>query len=143
MTDNLTKDQRRKNMQAIRSSNTKMEKFVAKELWTRGYRFRKNVKDLIGKPDIAIKKYKVVIFLDSCFWHGCKEHFIFPKSNTEYWMSKISRNIQRDQQVNDYYSKSGWHILRVWEHEVKSDKLMAVNKIALFIDEYKNAYRIK
>lgn len=137
MTDNLTEAQRRKNMQAIRSSNTKMENYITKELWRRGFRFRKNVKDLLGKPDIAIKKYKVVIFFDSCFWHGCDIHCVYPKSNTEYWIPKIQKNIQRDQSINNYYKNKGWHILRIWEHEVKQDKVRGVDKIALFIDDVK------
>jgi DNA mismatch endonuclease (patch repair protein) len=138
MVDNLTEIQRRKNMQAIRSTNTKMEQFIAKELWNRGYRFRKNVKNLTGKPDIAIKKYKVAIFLDSCFWHGCELHCIYPKSNTEYWAEKILKNIQHDRKINDYYSNKGWHLLRIWEHEVKSDRFQVIEKIARFIDEAKN-----
>ena len=98
MADNLTKEQRHKNMTNIRSTNTRIEKDVTKALWNLGYRFRKNVKTLPGKPDIAIQKYKIVIFLDSCFWHKCPEHFKKPKSNLEYWEPKIKRNIERDSQ---------------------------------------------
>jgi len=137
MADNLTEAQRKKNMQAIRSVNTKMETFISKELWHRGFRFRKNVKNLLGKPDIAIKKYKLVVFLDSCFWHGCDLHCIYPKSNTEYWNQKISRNIQRDIKVNDYYSEKGWHVLRIWEHDFKEDKYKVVDKIECFFNYYK------
>jgi len=137
MADNLTPVQRRKNMQAIRSVNTKIETAVSKDLWGRGYRFRKNVKDLMGKPDIAIKKFKAVIFLDSCFWHGCELHCIYPKSNTAYWYPKIERNILRDNQVNEYYFSRGWCVLRIWEHDVKIDRLLVVDKIARFIDEAK------
>lgn len=118
--DNLTKEQRRKNMQSIRSSGTKIEIIVCKALWNRNIRFRKNVKELPGKPDIAIKKYKIAIFIDSCFWHKCPLHFKKPKSNNEYWDKKIERNIIRDKEVNKYYRQNKWHLLRVWEHELKS-----------------------
>ena len=83
MTDKITLEQRRKNMQAIKSKS-KLEDLVARELWKRGIRYRRNVKTLFGKPDIAIQKYRVVIFIDSCFWHSCPVHGNIPKSNVEY-----------------------------------------------------------
>lgn len=134
MTDNLTKEQRHKNMTHIRSTNTKIESDVTKALWERGYRFRKNVKSLPGKPDIAIKKYKIVIFLDSCFWHKCPEHFKKPKSNLEYWEPKIKRNIERDAEINQYYKNNNWHILRIWEHSIKSDFQNSISTIEHFIN---------
>ena len=138
MTDNLTKEQRHKNMTNIRSTNTKIEKDVTKALWNLGYRFRKNVKTLPGKPDIAIQKYKIVIFLDSCFWHKCPEHFKKPKSNLEYWEPKIKRNIERDSQINQYYKDNNWHILRIWEHEIKKTNFQnTIKKIKNFIETYK------
>ncbi len=138
MTDNLTKEQRHKNMTNIRSTNTKIEKDVTKALWNLGYRFRKNVKTLPGKPDIAIQKYKIVIFLDSCFWNKCPEHFKKPKSNLEYWEPKIKRNIERDSQINQYYKDNNWHILRIWEHEIKKTNFQnTIEKIKNFIETYK------
>lgn len=134
MADNLTPEQRHKNMTHIKSTNTKIEKDVTKALWNLGYRFRKNVKGLPGKPDIAIKKHKVVIFLDSCFWHKCPEHFKKPKSNLEYWEPKIKRNVERDAEINSYYQQKSWHILRIWEHEVKKDFDNTLAKISKFID---------
>lgn len=135
--DNLTKEQRKKNMQAIKSKNTKMESIVCKELWHRGIRFRKNVKELPGKPDIAIKKYKIAIFLDSCFWHKCPLHFIRPKSNNSYWDNKIERNINRDKEVNNFYKQNGWHLLRVWEHQFKTKDTQqkVLDEIATFIEQ--------
>lgn len=134
--DNLTKEQRKKNMQAIKSKNTKMESIVCKGLWHRGIRFRKNVKELPGKPDIAIKKYKIVIFLDSCFWHKCPLHFKRPKSNNEYWDNKIERNGSRDKEVNNFYKQNGWHLLRVWEHQFKTkdSQQKALDEIIAFIE---------
>lgn len=134
MADNLTPEQRHKNMTHIKSTNTKIEKDITKALWNLGYRFRKNVKSLPGKPDIAIKKYKIVIFLDSCFWHKCPEHFKKPKSNLEYWEPKIKRNVERDTEINSYYQHKNWHILRIWEHEVKKDFDNTLIKIKNFIE---------
>jgi len=114
-----------------------MENRIAKALWHSGYRLRRNVKDLLGKPDIAIKKYKAVIFLDSCFWHGCELHCVFPKSNTEYWEWKILHNKERDRYVNEYYNNLGWHILRIWEHEFKQNNIKVVEKITIFIENAK------
>ena len=133
MTDNLTPAQRNKNMRAIKNSHTKMEDQICHALWNKGLRFRRNVKNLPGKPDIAIKKYKVVIVLDSCFWHKCPEHFKKPKSNLEYWEPKIKRNIERDNEINQYYINNHWHILRVWEHDYKKEMENTVLKIIYFI----------
>lgn len=136
MSDNLTQEQRSKTMRAIKS-RSQLENRVTKALWRDGYRFRKNDKSLIGKPDISIKKYKIVIFIDSCFWHGCPLHGNMPKSNREYWEKKLSRNKERDQQVNEYYKEIGWSCLRVWEHELKQDFDQTVEKIKHFIDQAK------
>lgn len=133
MTDNLTKEQRNKNMKSIRSSHTRMEDDICKALWQGGLRFRKNVKDLPGKPDIAIKKYKIVIFLDSCFWHKCPKHFKQPKSNLEYWIPKIENNVKRDLKINEYYKQNKWKILRIWEHKYKESLTETVIKIKNFI----------
>ncbi|MBS4214163.1 very short patch repair endonuclease [Neobacillus rhizophilus] len=132
MADNLTKDQRSKNMKAIKSKSA-LENRVTKALWKMGFRFRKNV-NIFGKPDIAIKKYKIVIFIDSCFWHCCPLHGNMPKSNKDYWEKKLERNKKRDIEVNKYYEEKGWCILRVWEHEFKKDFDTTVKKIAEFID---------
>lgn len=133
--DNLTQEQRKKNMQAIKSRNTKIEKTVCKALWHKGIRFRKNVKELPGKPDIAIKKYKIVIFLDSCFWHKCPLHFRRPKSNNSYWDNKIEKNVIHDLEINEYYIKNKWNIFRIWEHQIKTNnqKNKSINEIIEFI----------
>lgn len=137
MADNLSKEDRRKNMQAIRSTNTKIEVKVTKELWRRGLRFRKNVKNLFGKPDIAIKKYKAVVFIDSCFFHGCPLHGNVPVSNRDYWVSKLYQNAKRDLQVNNYYYEKGWHLLRIWEHQVKGDFERTILGILQFFEDAK------
>ncbi|CAM5786321.1 very short patch repair endonuclease [Brevibacillus borstelensis] len=138
MADVLTEEQRRKNMQAIRSVS-KLEEKIAKELWKRGIRFRRNVKDLLGKPDIAIKKYKVAVFIDSCFWHACEIHGRIPNTNTVFWVEKFRKNKKRDECVNNHYLDLGWSILRIWEHEVKADFNGVVDGIADFISSAKDS----
>jgi DNA mismatch endonuclease, patch repair protein len=136
MADNLTKEQRKKNMRAIKSQSA-LENKVTKELWRMGIRFRKNA-NLFGKPDISIKKYKIVIFIDSCFWHRCPLHGNLPKSNKDYWEKKLERNKLRDIEVNQYYVDKGWNILRVWEHEFKACYQEAICKMVDFIKYHIN-----
>lgn len=135
MADTHTKDQRIKNMKAIKSQS-QLENKVSMALWHRGFRFRKNTK-LFGKPDITIQKYKIVIFIDSCFWHVCPEHSNIPKSNQDYWIKKLNRNQERDREVNKYYIENGWSILRIWEHELKRDFDGTIEKISSFINKVK------
>ena len=136
MTDVMTEEQRRKNMQAIRSVS-KLEGIVSKELWKRGLRFRRNTKNLFGRPDFSIKKYKVVIFIDSCFWHCCPLHGNMPKTNPEFWEKKLERNKERDEEVNQYYVEKEWRIKRIWEHEIKNDLDGVIDDIVGFIEEAK------
>ena len=142
MADKISKEQRRKNMQAIQSQS-KLENKVSRMLWNKGFRFRKNDRTLFGKPDISIKKYKVVIFIDSCFWHVCETHGTQPKSNQKYWDKKLSRNKERDQEVTAYYLKKGWFILRIWEHQVKEDPEKTVEELAQFIKNAKEHFSFK
>jgi DNA mismatch endonuclease (patch repair protein) len=123
--DNLTPEQRHKCMSAIKSQDTKPEIFFRKALWKLGVRYRKNVK-LFGKPDIAIKKYKLVIFIDGDYWHGNnwklrgKPSFESEiETYSEYWKQKILRNIERDKKVNEHYESVGWIILRFWQSDVE------------------------
>lgn len=136
MTDVVSKEVRSKMMSGIRSVS-KLEKLVTKSLWNKGLRFQRNTKDLMGKPDISIKKYKVVVFIDSCFWHSCPLHATKPKSNSEFWDSKLKANAKRDRVVNEYYIENGWSILRVWEHEFKTDFEYTVQKIFEYLLECK------
>ncbi|WP_088034857.1 very short patch repair endonuclease [Evansella clarkii] len=136
MADVHTKEQRRRNMQAIKSQS-RLEDKVTKALWKKGHRFRKNNKDLFGKPDMAIKKYKIVVFIDSCFWHVCELHSNMPKNNAEFWKKKLNRNIERDKEVTEFYKTNDWNILRVWEHEFKEDFEGTVKMISDFINNKK------
>ena len=117
MPDTLTTEQRHRCMSHIRSKGAKPEVLVRKELFRRGYRYRINVSKLPGKPDIVLPKYKTVIFVNGCFWHGhegCK-HFVLPKSNREYWESKIRRNQQRDRVALKVLQQAGWNVITIWE----------------------------
>jgi DNA mismatch endonuclease (patch repair protein) len=110
-------------MSQIKGKNTKPEKLLKKAVWQAGVRYKTPKKPLFGKPDISLKKYKLVIFVDGAFWHGYdwenRKHAI--KSNWEFWIAKIERNMQRDQEVNGYYQSKGWTVLRFWDFEVKGE----------------------
>jgi DNA mismatch endonuclease, patch repair protein len=139
MPERISEEQRRKNMQAIKSQSN-LENMVSRELWRRGYRFRKNNKKLFGKPDISIKKYKIAIFIDSCFWHSCKEHGNRPKTNQSFWDNKLARNVRRDLEVNNYYLERNWNIKRVWEHAIKKDIHQVVDELQEFIEQSKKGH---
>jgi DNA mismatch endonuclease (patch repair protein) len=123
--DTFSKKKRSEIMRAIRGKETKFEIAFRKVLWAEGLRYRKNPKEYFGKPDLAIKKEKTVIFLDSCFWHGCSRHCRMPSTRREYWVSKIKRNKNRDLLVNRYYKRKGWRVIRIWEHQSREIKKIA------------------
>lgn len=121
MADIFSKKKRSEIMSNVRNKDSKMEIKLRKELWRAGYRYRKNVSGYFGKPDILFKKYETVVFVDSCFWHGCEKHFKLPTSKVKFWKNKIERNIERDKEVTRYYKSRKWKIFRVWEHELKNN----------------------
>lgn len=129
MADTVSKKKRSKIMSAVRSKETKIEIAFRKELWKNGFRYRKNPSKYFGKPDIVFKKHRTVIFVDSCFWHGCKKHFRMPSISKKYWKDKIDRNIARDKEVNKHYKKLGWRIFRFWEHDINKNMQKAISKI--------------
>ena len=131
MADDLTPEQRRKNMQAIRSKDTSIELRLRKALWEHGIRYRKNYKKLFGKPDIAITKYRIAVFCDSDYWHGYdwENRNQRIKSNREYWIPKIERNMARDQEVNEALERDGWTVLRCWEWQIKKQLDICVDEI--------------
>ena len=120
MADNHSKEVRSMNMSRIRSTNSKPEEIVRKYLFSKGFRYRKNVKKLPGCPDIVLPKYKTVIFVNGCFWHkhDCPR-FVWPSSNQEYWKSKILRNVERDKNNCRELSSMGWNVITIWECELK------------------------
>ena len=122
--DNLTKEQRHKNMQNIKSKDTKIEVQLRKALWAKGYHYRKNDKKLPGKPDIVLGKYKIVIFCDSEFFHGKDWEVLKPRlekgTNPEYWVKKIENNRRRDDEINKELTFEGWTVIRFWGKDIKN-----------------------
>lgn len=114
------------NMSRIRGKNTKPEELVRKYLFSQGFRYRKNDKRLPGTPDIVLPKYKTVIFVNGCFWHGhegCK-YFVWPDNNSEFWRKKITDNIERDKKNYYKLKESGWNVLIIWECQLKKDRII-------------------
>ena len=128
-------------MAKIKNRGSKIEMDFSKALRKAGFRYRKNVRKYFGKPDLVLKKYKTVIFIDSCFWHGCKKHLRLPATNKKYWVDKIKRNKKRDKEVNKYYKKIDWKVFRIWGHNFKNNCLEKnLNKVIFIIknNERKN-----
>jgi DNA mismatch endonuclease (patch repair protein) len=121
MPDIYSKQKRSDIMSHISGKETKPEIFVRKFLFANGFRFRKNVKDLPGKPDIVLPKYKTVIFIHGCFWHGhtCKRGTL-PTTNIEFWKTKIGRNVERDKGDVSELEKQGWKVIVIWQCEIKN-----------------------
>lgn len=138
--DDLTPEQRRKNMQAIKSKDTTIELMLRKALWREGIRYRKNYKQLPGKPDIVITKYRIAVFCDSDYWHGYdwENRQARIKSNREYWIPKIERNMERDRQVNIQLVATGWIVLRFWETQIRKDLSGCVNDVLDTIQKQKH-----
>ncbi len=147
MADVLTKEQRHKNMQRIRSVDTKPEVMLRKALWKKGYRYRKNYKLLPGKPDLVITKYKICVFVDSEFFHGKDYESGYKSSkynslkeqlehsnNSEFWLSKIEKNMKRDRQVDIDLRSRGWVVIRFWSKDVINnldDCITAIDELVL------------
>ncbi len=127
--DNLTPEQRRKNMQNIRSEGTVPERLIAAALRKRKIYFAKNVKTVFGRPDFVFRRKKVAVFVDSDFWHGRRGRFVMPKSNTDFWEKKIKRNRCRDKEVSRELKKQGWTVVRLWETDIKKDLPKSLEKI--------------
>ena len=125
MADVLNPDQRHRNMVAIRSVSTKPEQLLRHNLWQQGFRYRINIKELPGSPDIVLPKYRTAIFVHGCFWHGHKDckYYTVPKTNTEFWKAKVARNQERDQEVWRQLEAKGWFVIIVWECQLKKAHL--------------------
>lgn len=137
MADNHTKEVRSRNMSHIRSTNTKPEEKVRKYLFSKGFRYRKNVRKLPGCPDIVLPKYHTVIFVNGCFWHkhDCPR-FVWPSSNEDYWTPKITRNVERDLKNHQILREQGWRVVVVWECELKEKCFQgAMDKLVQVISE--------
>ncbi|PWS29552.1 very short patch repair endonuclease [Pedobacter yonginense] len=134
-----TTEQRSKTMAKIRAKNSIPELKLRRALWARHIRFRLHPKNFPGKPDLIIKKYKLAIFVDGDFWHGynwaTRRQAL--KKNTDFWIPKIERNIQRDQYVNQSLSLMGYTVMRFWEHEIKDNLSACVNQVLLYLEAAK------
>ncbi|WP_323679782.1 very short patch repair endonuclease [Exiguobacterium indicum] len=121
-----------------KSKDTKLELRIRKKLWHKGLRYRKNLTSLLGTPDIAFPNLKFVVFIDSCFWHGCPQHFKLPKKNSSFWRNKIARNTERDLEVTKHYTCINWTILRFWEHDIKNNPEAVIKEIVSTHNKLKN-----
>ena len=146
--DTITPEQRRKNMQHIRSNDTEIELLLRKALWKRGYRYRKNYKALPGKPEIALTKYKIAVFCDGEFFHGKDWEVLKPKlensNNSGFWISKILGNIERDNEINKQLLFMGWTVIRFWGNDIKknTDECVKVIEETIFDMKVRNANEI-
>ncbi len=125
MSDSLTPEKRSWNMSQIRGKDTGIEVLVRKYLFSQGFRYRKNVASLPGKPDIVLPKYRTIIFVNGCFWHrhqGCK-YCYNPKTRVDFWESKFKKNITNDKEHVEALHNLGWNVITVWECELKKDKV--------------------
>ena len=127
MSDTMTPEQRHKIMSQVHSKNTTPERAVRRELWRRGYRYRLNDRKLPGSPDLVLPKYRAVIFINGCFWHGhrgCTKYTV-PKTNEQFWREKVARNIARDELNAQRLDTLAWTVITVWECELSKKNLDA------------------
>lgn len=144
--DILTKEQRKKNMQHIKAKDTKIEIILRKALWKKGYRYRKNYNKLLGKPDIVLPKYNIVIFCDGEFFHGKDWEILKPRlekgKNSDFWVAKISRNRERDDEINKKLLFMGWTVIRFWGTDIKKNADECVRVVEETIFELKMSEEI-
>lgn len=142
--DHLTKEQRHKNMAANKSKGTKPELLFGKLLWNAGVRYRKNDSSVFGKPDFVIRGHRIAIFCDGEFWHGrnWEERKNDHKSNRDFWLSKIERNIERDKEVNAELEKQGWKVFRFWETDIVKEPDNCLKEILNYMNDKKGFGKI-
>ena len=133
MPDKFSREVRSKIMSSIRSKNTKPEVTIRKMVWNEGKRYRIHDGSVFGTPDISNKSKNVAIFIDGCFWHGCKRCYKEPKTNKKFWRNKISRNQKRRKLVRSRLRSQGVTILQFWEHQVISSPHTIANKISMVL----------
>jgi len=136
VSDIKSKEARSYNMRQIKNKNTKPEMLVRRWLFSHGYRYRLHAKNLPGKPDIVLPKYKTVILVNGCFWHGherCK-YFVWPQTNTEFWHEKISKTMERDRKLQKELLDLGWHVVVIWECQVTEMVKQDPKKVILSLD---------
>lgn len=133
MADNLTPEQRSYCMSRVKGRDTTLERIVRSELYKRGFRFRKHVKDLPGKPDVVFTKAKVVVFIDGDFWHGYR-FSTWERKISDFWKTKISKNRQRDTRNHRKLRSMGWTVIRLWQHQLKDDLPGSIKRIERALD---------
>ncbi len=144
MSDNHTPEQRHRNMAAVHSTSTKPELNLRRALWRQGFRYRVNDKRLPGKPDVVLPKYHTVVFVHGCFWHGHKDckYYTVPDTNKEFWVAKVTRNQERDQEVWRKLEAKGWSVIIVWECQLKKANLdQTVARVAAEIVQNGKSFR--
>ena len=137
MADSLTPEKRSWNMSRIKGTDTSIEIQVRKYLFSQGFRYRKNVKTLPGKPDIVLSKYRAIVFVHGCFWHrhpGCKEAYT-PKTRVEFWQEKFERNVQNDALHREELTSEGWRVFVVWECEIRKHFEETMQRLVVQIKE--------
>lgn len=127
--DTVSPARRSEIMRLVKNKDSKIEKSLQQALKNAGCRFRKNVATLPGKPDIVFSQEKLAVFVDSCFWHGCKQHCRIPSANRAYWVKKIEGNKKRDRLVTKELKALGWRAVRIWEHSIAKSLSGVVRKI--------------
>lgn len=139
MVDKLTPEQRKKNMQAVKNKGSEIERILQEALIKKGYSFTANDSSVFGKPDIVFREKKIAVFCDSEYWHGwnweVKKFEI--KSNQDFWIAKIERNMERDKEVNEYLQNEGWIVLRFWGKEIKKNTEECIEIIKVKMEEIK------
>src|SRR5215218_5512238 len=118
-------------MARIKGVDTSAERLLRSVLWNKGLRFRKNFKLPVGRADLVFQKKKIAVFVDGCFWHGCPDHYVRPRSRSEFWAAKLAENVLRDRRQTLKLEESGWMVIRVWEHQVFSNMQEVVSRIEL------------
>ena len=140
--DVLAPKQRSYCMSQIRGMDTKPEVVLRKALWHLGFRYRIRNR-LPGQPDLVFTSFRTVVFVDGCFWHKCPEHFVQPKTRTQFWLKKINGNVARDQRNNEALRSEGWHVVRIWEHETKESLENAVARVVDVLEMQRCDLRLK
>lgn len=131
--DNLPKETRSRIMASIRGKNTRPEVLVRKLIWAQGNRYRVHDRRVPGTPDISNKRYKVAVFIDGCFWHGCATCYKEPRTNVSFWRAKLRANRQRRIKIKRQLKSSGWNVLEFWEHQVLSNPSQVAKKVGRYL----------
>ena len=120
---------RSQQLSRIRSKNTRPEIVLRRLLWSRGHRYRVHATTPVGRPDIVFKRQQVAVFVDGCFWHGCPDHYVRPRSSGEFWAAKLATNVRRDVEQTRTLECEGWRVCRIWEHQVFEEPSLVVSQI--------------